>query len=188
MHLFFDTETTGFARTAPLDHPSQPRLVQFAGILAKDKLPIRRCSFLVHPEHVIIPQSATEIHGITTERARAEGIPLPIAVAIWQGLVSLADVIVGHNIKFDLKIMEIAEAQAKMQSQAIKKQTICTMAEATNIVKLPGGKSKNSFKFPKLEECIKFFFNESLDGAHDALVDTEACMRVYYEILKRKAA
>lgn len=186
MYLFFDTETTGFPNNSPFNHPSQPRIVQFAGILAQDETPVRFCSFLVDPEHVIIPQDVIKIHGITTEKAKAEGMPLPIAVATWQGLVNTADIIVGHNVSFDLKMMAISEAQANMRSQPIKKPTVCTMEEAKDIVKMPFNGSKKGFKRPKLEECVKFFFQESLEGAHDAMEDTKACMRVYYEIMKRK--
>jgi len=37
-------------------------------------------------------------------------------------------------------------------------------------------------KPPKLEECIRHFFNEELDGAHDAMVDVRACRRVYFHL------
>jgi DNA polymerase III epsilon subunit-like protein len=29
------------------------------------------------------------------------------------------------------------------------------------------------------------FFNEEMSGAHDAMVDTRACMRVYFELIDR---
>lgn len=40
----------------------------------------------------------------------------------------------------------------------------------------------NKPKPPKLEECIRHFFNEDLDGAHDAMIDVAACRRVYFHL------
>jgi DNA polymerase-3 subunit epsilon len=41
----------------------------------------------------------------------------------------------------------------------------------------------NKPKPPKLSECIQFFFNEELVGAHDALVDVRACVRVFRHLM-----
>jgi len=40
----------------------------------------------------------------------------------------------------------------------------------------------NKPKPPKLEECIRHFFGEELDGAHDAMVDVVACRRVFFHL------
>ena len=45
----------------------------------------------------------------------------------------------------------------------------------------------NKPKPPKLEECIKHFFNETLEGAHDAMVDLAACSRVYFHLKAMEA-
>ena len=63
-------------------------------------------------------------------------------------------------------------------------KTRCTMLSSTGILKI---KTKQGYKWPKLEECIKFFFDEQLEGAHDALTDVRACIRVYKELEKLKA-
>lgn len=43
-------------------------------------------------------------------------------------------------------------------------------------------------KPPSLTECMRFFFNEDLVGAHGALTDARACARVFHEIRRREAA
>ena len=42
-------------------------------------------------------------------------------------------------------------------------------------------------KMPKLEEAIWHFFQEKLEGAHDALVDAKACGRLYFHLVKMEA-
>lgn len=43
-------------------------------------------------------------------------------------------------------------------------------------------------KPPKLEECIRHFFDEALEGAHDALVDVRACARVHRHLISLETA
>ena len=69
----------------------------------------------------------------------------------------------------------------------LRKSLFCTMEAATPIVNLPptermvaAGITKP--KPPKLEECIRHFFDESLEGAHDALIDVRACSRVFFHL------
>ena len=63
------------------------------------------------------------------------------------------------------------------------KTIICTMLASMNIVKaIP--KRNGQWKWPKLEECMNHFFNETIEGAHDALVDVRATARVYYHLHK----
>ncbi len=41
------------------------------------------------------------------------------------------------------------------------------------------------YKRPKLEELHLLLFDEDFDNAHDALADTEACMRCFFELVER---
>ena len=69
----------------------------------------------------------------------------------------------------------------------LRKPLFCTMEAAAPIVNLPPTERMlaagfNKPKAPKLEEAIRFFFDESLDGAHDAMVDVIACRRIYFHL------
>ena len=77
MYLIFDTETTGLPQNykAPLtDFDNWPRLVQIAWQLHEPngKL-VAAKNLIVKPEGFTIPYNSAQIHGITTERALAEG-------------------------------------------------------------------------------------------------------------------
>ena len=56
------------------------------------------------------------------------------------------------------------------------RQIVCTKESSTDVLKLPG---KYGYKWPTLAEAYRHYTGEEIEGAHDALVDTEACLAVY---------
>lgn len=97
----FDTETTGVS-------PTSDRIVTAAVILRDgDKAKVH--TWLIDPG-IEIPARATAVHGISTERARAEGVAP--ADALEEIASTLADAlghgipVVGFNIQYDLTILE----------------------------------------------------------------------------------
>lgn len=177
--LFFDTETTGIVNfKLPSDHPSQPNLVQLAAELHDAEKNIRgSINLIIKPEGWEIPVEASNVHGITTEHAHKYGVRLFDALAMFESLVGVADLVVAHNINFDKTVIRAANARKNVVSSLGAKPDYCTMQAATNIVKIPG---KYGFKWPQLAEAHRYFTGEDFDGAHDALVDVKACARVFY--------
>jgi len=53
------------------------------------------------------------------------------------------------------------------------------MQAATNFCEIPG---RYGFKWPSLQELYGKLFDESFDGAHQALVDVRACARCFFEL------
>ena len=180
--LFFDTETTGLPLfTEPSDDPRQPHIVQIAAELCTaDGTLVETYQAIVNIGEPI-PEAMTAIHGITTERMEAEGIPPLQMLSEFFALVDRADEVVGHNVGFDLRMVRIQAARHLGNKWECPKPTFCTCTEAKDIVKSPA-KTRGKFKKPNLTETVKHFFGEALDGAHDAMVDTTACRRVYFAI------
>ena len=193
MILFFDTETTGFFQDRlPVDHPEQPYIVQLAAELCDDDgKPISGFSFIID-NGVEIPAQAANVHGITTERAVQFGVSAASALSSFTHLYQRADLVCAHNIKFDRGVVEAAIARHYDRVMPLRKPLFCTMEAATPIVNLPPTERMlaagfNKPKAPKLEECIRHFFNEDLDGAHDAMVDVIGCRRVYFHLKSLEA-
>lgn len=191
MFLAFDTETTGLPDWGkPSDSPQQPHLVQLAMILLADDHSEQACvSLIIRPDGWEIPDEVAAIHGITTQHALKHGVPekqaTDLFVSLMYGIPGVTAI--GHNVKFDHRIMRIAMLRAgysKEQQDLFKVESYCTMESTKLIVNLPPAAKMlaagfNKPKPPKLEECIAFFFNEKLEGAHDALVDVRASVRVW---------
>jgi DNA polymerase-3 subunit epsilon len=190
--LFFDTETTGFFQDRlPVDHPDQPYIVQLAAELCDDSgEPVAGFSFIIDPgigEGIDIPAQASNVHGITNEKAVAMGVSAEFALSAFTHLYQRADTVCAHNIKFDRGVTEVAIARHYGRVMPLRKPLFCTMEAATPIMNLPPTERMRAAGFnkpkpPKLEECIRHFFNEDLDGAHDAMIDVAACRRVYFHL------
>jgi DNA polymerase-3 subunit epsilon len=198
--LFFDTETTGLVDwDRPIDDPAQPKVIQLAAILEDDagnEMTILKT--LIRPEGWFVPDKVSAIHGITTEQCLIYGVRLSSAVRLFLDLLSNARLLVAHNISFDMRMMMIsylavAGDDAMRKSKLHTIPVFCTKEQSASIVNLPPTErmiaaGMNKPKDPKLSEAYQFFFNERLEGAHDALVDVRACARVYHAIQERTAA
>lgn len=99
--LGFDTETTGV-------NPAEDRVVT-AALVFRDQSGTRERTWLIDPG-VEIPESAAAIHGITTERARAEGRPPAEALEEVAAVITAAQLsgvpVVAFNAGFDLAILD----------------------------------------------------------------------------------
>lgn len=194
MILFFDTETTGFFDDRiPFDHEAQPYIVQLAAQLCQeDGLPLAGFSFVVCYPGIEVPERAATVHGITTEKMIQLGVSAEFALSAFTHLYQRADLVCAHNIKFDKGIIEVAIARHYGRTMPLRKPLFCTMEAASPIVNLPPTERMIAAGFtkpkpPKLEECIRHFFGEDLDGAHDAMVDVSACSRVYFHLKSLEA-
>ncbi|MDA8033586.1 MAG: exonuclease domain-containing protein [Actinomycetota bacterium] len=100
--LGIDLETTGVRR-----HGDVP--VSFALVRVAAGRVVERRLALVDPERPI-PPAATAVHGITTERARRDGLPLRAAVELLaEELLEAADrgvPVVGMNLAYDLSLVD----------------------------------------------------------------------------------
>lgn len=193
--LIFDTETSGKAAfKEPSVSPLQPNLVQLGCLLVdlSSGKELAAVDLIVYPSSWDIPQEAALIHGVSTGLAKRVGVNLDTAVNTFLDLVEVADVIVAHNIVFDRIIMERATAMVNLaQGEEVidpfeGKPLFCTMRAATPIVKKKSRRPLHDadYKWPKLSECIEFFFQEELENAHSAIVDCRACARILVKMVE----
>lgn len=99
----FDTETTG------VDFESDRIVTAFVGLMSRDGQLVQRWEWLLDPE-MEIPEGAAAVHGISTERAQAEG-------AHWaSGIIEISDClehlldqgipVVAYNARFDFTMLD----------------------------------------------------------------------------------
>ncbi len=189
MFLIFDTETTGLPRdyNAPLsDSDNWPRMVQLAWQLhdRSGKLLAHNC-VTIKPRGYTIPFNAAQIHGISTERAMAEGIDLAESLALFTEAVAKAHFICGHNIGFDINIVRAEFLRCQLGDCFQGKKILDTKCDfTTSFCAIPGGKG-GKFKWPTLTELYQKLFNSTFAEAHNAAFDVQATSKVFFETLKR---
>lgn len=192
MILGYDTETTGLPLWHdPSDDPRQPHLIQIAMLLHDmDGNEVDRFVSIVKPgPGAVMAPEALEAHGISLEQARDEGIDPIEAVDRFLDWAGKAHLMVGHNESFDRRIMRIAAARHKGYKWEPSCPNFCTLYRSKYIVNLPPTQKMIAAgipgpKSPNLGECIRHFFDEELDGAHDAMVDISASMRVFWHLVR----
>jgi len=176
--LVFDTETTGLpkSREQAIKGPNNwPHLVSIAWTVvdSDDNYSIISSeSHIVKPEWNI-PVDSTAIHGISQEKALAEGIPL--STIINKFLAVEHDMMVAHNIDFDYNVLVNAIMwDLKLGTIPDLKRRICTMKPMQDVMKIPYANGRG-FKPPKLSELYEYVMNKPVvkENLHSAQYDTE---------------
>lgn len=184
MFTIFDTETTGLPKNykAPAsDLKNWPRMIQIAwAVYDNDQKLVEQKEYIIKPNGFEIPKAASNVHGITTEKALSEGVDLTEVLKDFARVLSKTDYLIAHNISFDEKIVGAEFIRTKVENNLNNLPKICTMHSSTDFCKIDG---QYGYKWPNLTELHYKLFNEGFDGAHDALVDVRACARCFFELV-----
>ena len=187
MFLIFDTETTGLPRdyNAPVsDSDNWPRMVQLAWQLHDDtgKL-ITAKNYIIKPVGFDIPIAVANVHGITTERALADGKDLQFVLEEFQKDLQQTTYNVGHNIEFDVNIVGAEFYRLSIANNLAAKKSLDTMKSSVDFCAIPGGRG-GGYKYPRLTDLHIKLFNKDFGDAHDAAYDVDATARCFFELLK----
>lgn len=186
MILFFDTETTGLPVKGGLE--LQPHIVQLAMMLTdKTGKIISSSNFLIRQNNIIPPDSI-KIHGKTDEMCLKYGLTRKTALSMFMFFLDRAEILVAHNINFDVRMIENhLEREAMQDFPLIEK--VCTQKIYTDKCKIPPteamkAKGMKCFKAPRLEEAYQWRFGKMFDNAHDAMADVLACKDLYFSAMQ----
>ncbi|MFH1800301.1 MAG: 3'-5' exonuclease [Candidatus Omnitrophota bacterium] len=214
MYLFFDTETTGLPKSwkAPVsDLGNWPHIVQIAwALFDEDGTQLELHDHMIQPEGFVIPESATAIHGISTERALKEGRPAAEVLREFSGAIPGVACLVAHNLDFDEKMVRVELLRRGMPDGLRTIKKICTMKSSTKFCKIPRSygpntnqskqsgdwgrpnyhpgkemKSLGGNKWPKLSELHVKLFDVDFEDQHNAASDVLCCVKCFFELRRR---
>lgn len=191
--LFLDSETNGLpVWNEPSEGPNQPHIVELAAKLVdlESREVIATLDTIIKPDGWVIPADMTEIHGITTEKALAEGIPESEALNKFMTLWRQSSFRVAHNESFDARIMRIAIK--RFLSEEVAEQWKAGEKQCTGLITKPImqmlPKNRFGYKMPKLIEAYQHFMGKPMENAHRAMSDVDGCMAVYFAVLDQQKA
>lgn len=180
MYVHYDNETDGLNVSGqPSDHPDQPGIVSLSAVLDDiDGNTLDSFSTLIKPIRLIAPE-AIAIHGITTERAEAEGIPHHEAMRMFEALAQRATILSAFNHFFDFKMLKIGCARMPEGGEQLRKfleskSAICTMDSARKYLQ--------AGRFIKLHVAHERLIGSTFEKAHESMADTQAHRRVFYHL------
>ncbi|WP_226082271.1 3'-5' exonuclease [Mycetocola spongiae] len=173
----FDLETTG------IDVTTSRIVSAHVGVLAADGSVLRRLDWLADPG-VEIPAQASAVHGISTERARAEGRPaaevVAEIVAALRELLAAGTPVVIYNAPYDLSLL---------QHEALRYGVPALEGPSPIIDPLVIDKAVDRYRKGKRTlEAASQFYGVDLVDAHDASSDAIAAGRVAQAIARAHAA
>ena len=187
MYLFIDTETTGLPTLPKAPHTDLsvwPRIVSlsWAFYSAPEAQQLYRYN-IIRPEGFTIPNEATAVHGITTERALQEGIALATALSqLSQDLVARSPaLLIAHNMAFDRPVLLAEHLRAKVAEQITSLPTFCTMATTTEFCQLLPMR-EGQHKWPKLTELHTHLFGFQPSASHHAGADVLHCAKCFFRL------
>jgi DNA polymerase III epsilon subunit-like protein len=177
--LVFDTETTNLFPKLPLLEETLdkwPFIVQFSFLLMDtDTNKYDEYDYVIQTSTII---ENHHIHGITNSMNKVRGFCFEDIYPIFDVCVQKADLVIGHNIKFDLTMLQV-ECMRKKIPFSISKPTYCTMMSSTRLCNLP------NYKWPKLEELHRHLFQEDAKNLHNSMIDVIVCLRCYLWMMQR---
>ena len=172
----FDLETTG------IDVESDRIVTAHVGVLDSSGTVLRAGDWLADPG-VAIPSGASDIHGVTTERARAEGRPAAEVVAeITAALRELFDAgipVVAYNAPYDFSLLK----------HECLRHGIAPIEQPSPVIDpLVVDKSIDRYRKGKRTlDAVATHYAVVLDDAHQASADAIAAGRVAQAIAVRYA-
>ncbi|AFJ90766.1 DNA polymerase III subunit alpha [Blattabacterium sp. (Blaberus giganteus)] len=186
MYLIVDTETTGLpiSYNLPITHiDNWPRIVQISwqshdvlGNLIEFK------NFIIKPDHYDIPFNAFKIHGITNEKANKYGVDLSFVLHEFKKSFDKSLCLIGHNLEFDIKVIECEFFRKKKEIFFKNKKTLDTKEISTSYCQLRTNGKR--FKWPTLSELYQKLFGEKITNLHNASNDVKATARSFLELLR----
>jgi len=170
--LFIDTETTGLSST--------DQIIQFAGIYGI------RDGEKFHEEarinqYINVTTSinffAQKVHGISKMMLQPYDY-IDSYVDNFLDYIKKSHCVVGHNISFDMRMLQQDCERIGKCCDRDNIKTFCTMKDTSH---LTGLKDK---KRPKLKHLYCHLFGKEFEHAHDAMADIEATKDCFVELAK----
>jgi DNA polymerase III epsilon subunit-like protein len=208
--LVFDTETTGLLpKVTPenIHSPEMPRIIQLSYILFDTSTyDVKKIGnhYIKLDDGIEIPPFITEITGIQSETCKTRGVDIADALIDFYNSAMEADCIVGHNVAFDIRMIEceiernyvklepivplIVSLFNPMYMRVKNIDVICTMKESIHVCNI-NKVDKNGRpykKFPKLCEVYLHLFKSVPEHLHNALIDVIACLRCFLKVYMDK--
>ncbi len=170
----FDLETTG------IDVTTARVVTAFVGVLGADGRVLESRSWLADPG-VEIPAGAAAVHGVTTERARAEGRPARAVVgeiiAALQEVLDRGLPLVVYNAPYDLTLLHHEAARHDLSALAVPDAVIDPLVIDKAVDRYRKGK--------RTLTAAAEVYGVLLEGAHDAGADAVAAGRVAQALARR---
>ncbi len=206
--LFYDTETTDLPRDG-LPLTAQPHVAQLAWQLIQiPEEPDGEFKIIAEFQAILrllpgasMGMGTQSVHGISQKMCDDLGFDPVFAFESFFLAVEMADVIVAHNEQFDRQLVRFMYKRLTTRMRPVIDSGVdkfrslpvaCTMEMSIDVVKMPPTRrmlasGRSGYKNPRLTEAYESLVGGTVDGAHDAMVDVRATVKVFAALLVKGA-
>lgn len=189
--LVFDTETTGLpeGRNPSIKEIKKwPHMVQLSYIVFDTETnSIIECidEIVKLAPAIKISEESISLHGISRDISNTKGKPIVYILNQFNKHLRNADVVVGHNISFDKRIIMVESIRNYMRQyftrEGVRKPEYCTMKNSVELCKIEAVSrdGEKYFKYPSLSELYKKLFDSTVKNVHNSMIDIILCLRCY---------
>lgn len=193
-----DCESTGIPKKnqSPYkDFDSYPHIIQVAWqTLDESQNKMYESNCYIRPVGFTISDEISKLTRITTEGLLKTGVGLKFALRHLVSDIQKSDILVGHNLRFDLDLIRANILKLELPLDKIDpiirlRKKIDTMRETIEFCKIPQAEEYlhfSKYKFPKLSALYEKLFNEKMIDAHDAATDVDYTRKCFFELINRK--
>lgn len=194
MKIVLDTETTGIIRNWKnhLDVINiQPEVIELAYFIldSKDCI-VKKRNYYIKPMKMSISNKSQDIHGITREYLKDKGKNVKRVLKLLQHDIQDVTTIIGHNILFDIKMVEIECKRNSIHIDFGKLGKICTMKTGMYYTKMPIKNItsiglitlRSNYKYPKLGELYQQLYDTVPFYLHNAYMDIKYTYLCYIKL------
>lgn len=182
--LFLDTETAGIPEnldTHITNIDNWPRIVQMAWIICDNSREIVISkNYFTQKNSFRSKRNALDNQGANSEYVKETIQPINIILADFCKDLSSVNLIVGHNIEYDIKILGSELHRVGYENYLSIISSICTMNASINYCLFETDKG---LRFPKLQELHTKLFSIPFVNAHDAYSDTLATYKCFWKLI-----
>lgn len=198
-YIIIDTEGTGLFKhknpdgsTRASDAPGQPRMAEFAAVLADKNLDFQdQYQAYIRPEGwldqngdplVVMPQGAFDVHGLSMEFLHDRGIPVTMALAIYVQAIKDGRAVLGFNQQHDGRQVRAELRHAGLYDMFEQTQTVCAMRSIA-MAKIKVEKLNGKAGWPRLVDAAAHFnIDYPEDVRHSALEDASLCRQIGWKL------
>ena len=187
--IVFDTETTGLPPrdTSIRETTKWPHIVQLSYLLydTENNATIDCIDQIIRLDpSVKLPKESVRIHGITRSRMNCRGGDIKDALEQFVKFAQDANVLVGHNLRFDKKMLMVEGIRHNCKMPFDSMREYCTMEKSIDLCKIErtNKQGKKYFKYPNLSELHTCLFGNIPNGTHDSMADVLITLRCFMKM------
>lgn len=183
-YLFIDTETSGLPKRWDKPYSKEgiwPYIVQVSWVVySKAGEEIIRKDHFISDDDFVVSSGSFNIHGFSDQYRKEIGKPREVVMKdLSADLARYRPMIVGHFTELDLHMIGADFYRAGLPNPALCYPAFCTMVATVKLVRNP------SASFLRLGQLYEQLFDQSLLNPHNALADSIATARCFFELEKQ---